>query len=138
MDYAAMVDANLENWARTLPSNWHFRTAKMVFEAPADEDVESAAEWPGPQHTYEDVFIANIVNDYRVSRIFCHSVILGCVTWMAIEEEDHGIEERCRRARFVIQSMTDEIAASVPFHMNFDLQPVAKRLGQDQSGVFKI
>ncbi|KAF2808082.1 uncharacterized protein BDZ99DRAFT_447247 [Mytilinidion resinicola] len=129
--YAEMVDANLENWAHTLPDDWNFSTTKMVYDMP--EDVENADEWPGPQHTYGDVFIANIVNDYRVSRIFCQSVILGCVTWMALEREDHQIERKCARARFVIQSMTDEIAASVPFHMNYDLQPVAKQLGQDQS-----
>ncbi|OCK88133.1 uncharacterized protein K441DRAFT_669548 [Cenococcum geophilum 1.58] len=131
ISYAQTVDTNLGNWANTLPPNWSFRTAGMVYEMPVD--LESAEQWPGPQHVYDDVFIANIINDYRVSRIFCQSVVLGCASWLAPEGNDPRTDSSCVTARFVIQQMVDEISASVPFHMSYDMQPMAKKLGQDES-----
>ncbi|OCK84498.1 hypothetical protein K432DRAFT_378513 [Lepidopterella palustris CBS 459.81] len=131
IEYAQMVDANLENWARTLPDYWNYRTAGMVYDMP--EDLNSAEQWPGPQHAYDDVFIANIINDYRVSRIFCQSVILGCASWLAPDGHDSRTDANCINAHFVIQEMADEIAASVPFHVSYDMQPMAKKLGQDVS-----
>ena len=132
ISYAQMVDTNLGSWANTLPPNWSFRTAGMVHEMPVD--LETAEQWPGPQHVYDDVFIANIINDYRVSRIFCQSVVLGCASWLAPEGNDPHTDSSCVTARFVTQQMVDEISASVPFHMSYDMQPMAKKLGQDESG----
>jgi hypothetical protein len=35
----------------------------------------------------------------------------------------------------VVQQMVDEISACVPFHMCYDLQPVARESGQEQYGM---
>lgn len=134
IEAAQMVDTNLEQWALTLPSNWSWRTVSIVQQSP--EDLSSAEAWPGPQHAYEDVFIANIINDYRVSRIFCQGVILRCAAWIESELNMPRTAETCIRARFILQQMVDDISSSIPFHMSYEMQSKAQMLGQDVSGEF--
>jgi hypothetical protein len=136
LEYAQMVDANLLEWSLTLPEDWHFRTAGYVAEM--TEDVSTSPEWPGPQHVYEDVHIANIINDYRVCRIFCQRVILACLTWLTPPGCDPQSTGDYKRAAFVIQSMVDEISACVPFHMRYDMQNTPQQLGQDESAAEAI
>jgi hypothetical protein len=121
----------------------------MVYEIPFD--VSQAESWLGPQHAYHDVPLASIVNDYRVCRIFCQRVIMACVNWLGLgkisehhREEDVGGggdqaaagEEKYERAVTVVQQMVDEISACVPFHMSYDMQPVAQELGQERNGEY--
>jgi hypothetical protein len=94
-------------------------------------------KWPGEQHVYNDVPLASIVNDYRVCRIFCRRVIMACINWLGIGGHvDESAEYN--RSVFVIQQMVDDISACVPFHMNYDLQPVAKEMGQDPDGKYLL
>jgi hypothetical protein len=34
--------------------------------------------------------------------------------------------------------MVDDISACVPFHMNYELQPVAKEVRQEQNGKYTV
>lgn len=131
LEYAQMVDSNLEEWHKTLPPEWQHRTIGIVSEI--SDDVSIAEQWPGEQHVYHDVPLASIVNDYRVCRIFCQRVIMACVAWLSYGGNFDGTNAY-QRAVFVIQQMVDEIAACVPFHMSYDLQPVAKELGLEKNG----
>ncbi|ORY00608.1 hypothetical protein BCR34DRAFT_627940 [Clohesyomyces aquaticus] len=130
LEFAQMVDANLQEWSRTLPPDWQYSTVGMVYDMP--EDLAEAEKWPGPQHVYEDVHIASIINDYRVCRIFCQSVIIACVTYLGFDA-DFPVTDAYNSAVFFIQQMVDEISACVPFHLSYDMQPVAKKLGQDEA-----
>lgn len=135
MDFAETVDANLQQWHQTLPNEWQYRTVNMVYELP--EDVSEAEFWLGPQHVYHDVPVANLVNDHRVCRIFCQRVIISCITWLSLGDTDNPSLESLdayRKAVYVIQQMVDEISAGVPFHMCYEMQPVAQELGQDKNG----
>lgn len=38
------------------------------------------------------------------------------------------------RSVYVIQQMVDDISACVPFHLDYDLQVIAKEMGQEQNG----
>lgn len=136
LTYAQTVDANLQNWSHTLPEDWYFRTAGYLASIADDIDVATAPEWPGPQHVYEDVHIANIINDYRVCRIFCQSVILACINILS-PQNPHTAPEY-KNAAFIIQTMVDEICACVPFHMRYDMQHTPKQLGQDESAAEAI
>lgn len=131
MEFAQMVDANLNDWYQTLPTEWQYRTVGMVYELP--EDVSEAESWVGPQHAYHDVPLASIVNDYRVCRIFCQRVIMACVTWLSFGSQTPETNPY-NNAILVIQQMVDEISACVTFHMCYDMQPVAKELGQEKNG----
>jgi hypothetical protein len=131
MEFAQMVDSNLLEWYQTLPPEWQYRTVAMVYTIP--DDVSTAESWLGPQHAYHDVPLANIINDYRVCRIFCQKVIMACVTWLSFGNNHPGTNAY-NNAIFVIQQMVDEISACVTFHMNYDLQPMAQELGQERNG----
>jgi len=114
MEFAQLVDENLQQWYMTLPPEWQHRTIGIVNE-PIEDPLE-AEKWIGEQHTYHDVPLASIVNDYRVCRIFCQRVIMASIEWLAVNPE-HDYTGDYRRAVFVIQQMVDEISACVPFHM---------------------
>lgn len=139
------IDAELEHWHQTLPSNWAPKTHSMHYDLAAD--LYNAEQWPGPIHVYEDVFIANILNDYRVSRIFCQSVILTGLCWLTAARRrqkylDPGSEDEpfeplsdhqalFDQALYVTQTLVDEICWCVPFHLRYDLQPQISHTGQD-------
>jgi hypothetical protein len=129
-----MVDGNLEEWYRTLPPEWKHRIIGVVSELVAPDDIAFAEKWPGEQHSYHDVPLASIMNDYRVCRIFCRRVIMACVTWLSMSGEYEDSEGMWDKSVFVIGNMVDEISACVPFHMSYELQPLAKEMGQEQNG----
>jgi len=133
LEFAQRVDKNLQDWYNALPLDWHYQTVGMVYDMP--EDVAEAGEWPGPQHAYYDVPLASIVNDYRVCRIFCQRVIMACATWLGLGS-NYPVAHALNTALFVIQQVVDEISACVPFHMVYDMQPMAKERGQEKSGKF--
>lgn len=128
-----MVDSNLADWYATLPPEWKHSTIGIVNEIPAVEDLALAEKWPGEQHVYNDVPLASIVNDYRVCRIFCRRVIMACINWLGIGGHVDDAREY-ERSVYVIQQMVDDISACVPFHLDYDLQVIAKEMGQEQNG----
>ncbi|KAF1848216.1 uncharacterized protein K460DRAFT_364186 [Cucurbitaria berberidis CBS 394.84] len=132
LDFAQMVDGNLEEWYRTLPPEWKHRIIGIVSETVTPEDVALADKWPGEQHVYHDVPLASIMNDYRVCRIFCRRVIMACVTWLNFGGyvDSEGVYDK---SVFAIQQTVDEISACVPFHMSYELQPVAKEMGLEEN-----
>lgn len=134
LDFAQMVDGNLEEWYRTLPPEWKHRIIGVVSETIPPDELALAEKWPGEQHVYHDVPLASIMNDYRVCRIFCRRVIMACVTWLSFGDY---VDSRNANgtSMFVIQQMVDEISACIPFHMSYELQPVAKEMGQEQNGM---
>jgi hypothetical protein len=130
LEFAQLVDDNLDAWYRTLPPEWKHRIIGVEGGAISDEDLAEAEKWPGEQHVYHDIPLASIMNDYRVCRIFCRRVMLACVEWLG--DGGVGVYEQ---SVFVVQQMVDEISACVPFHMCYDLQPVARESGQEQYGM---
>ncbi|PVI00093.1 hypothetical protein DM02DRAFT_642649 [Periconia macrospinosa] len=122
---ARTVEESLQNWYETLPEVW--RPQLIGVESKA----ANAEIWPGEQHVYPDVSIASIVNDYRVCRIFCQHVIMHCATWLSVNPV-HQLINSYNRAAFTIQQTANDIAACVPFHLSYDMQPVAKMLGQER------
>ncbi|KAH7118989.1 hypothetical protein B0J11DRAFT_552246 [Dendryphion nanum] len=126
LEFAQMVDTNLQQWYDTLPNEWHYRTVGMQYDIP--EDLATAETWQGPLHVYQDVPLASIVNDYRVCRIFCQRVIMACTTWLSYGG-NYPVAQAYNSAIFIVQKMVDEISACVKFHLTYDMQPVAQELG---------
>jgi hypothetical protein len=133
LEFAQMVDGNLAEWYATLPSEWKHSTIGVVSEMPALEDLAITEKWPGEQHIYNDVPLASIVNDYRVCRIFCRRVIMACINWLSVS--GRAVDEaEYNHSVYVVQQMVDDISACVPFHLDYELQVVAKSMGQEQNG----
>lgn len=130
-----------------IPASISASTSTDVITDPAETEVEQT-QWPGEQHVYNDVPLASIVNDYRVCRIFCRRVIIACLEWLGRRSNSqsdttsgtgNGAEDEYageyEASVFIVQKMVDDICACVPFHMNYELQPVAKSMGQEQNGM---
>jgi hypothetical protein len=130
IDFAQLVDGNLAEWYRTLPPEWKHQIIGVESQIP--EDIANAEKWPGEQHAYHDVPLASIMNDYRVCRIFCRRVMLACLDWLGYG----GFTDDSTYAHsvFVVQQMVDELSSCVPFHLDYELQPLAKETGQEQYG----
>ncbi|KAF2753762.1 hypothetical protein EJ05DRAFT_489931 [Pseudovirgaria hyperparasitica] len=121
------MDAGLENWAATLPSTWNPQIISIVEDS--DTDIMLCPEWPGPQHIYNDVFVSNIQNDYRVTRIFCQIVIMGCLSIIGDMGQNSDFE--MLRAQYTSQQMVNDICSSVPFHMSFDMHSRPRTTGDE-------
>ncbi|TKA79206.1 hypothetical protein B0A49_03191 [Cryomyces minteri] len=123
------ADTDLRRWEETLPGLWDYLTVAVVTSVP--EDLENSETWSGPIHIYEDMHIASVRNNQRVSRIFCQSIIMGCLAWLSPGK--YRTDERLEAARYTVQNMVDNICASVPFHLGFDLRDRLLQTGQDES-----
>lgn len=131
---AQETDAALEHWYNTMPEHWGFRTVR--FEAEEPKNIYRATHWQGPIHVYDDLFIANIVNDYRVSRIFCQQLILNALESLWDTSATNDIKSLQDHAQFLACSMANDICSSVPFHLEIKLQPGAANTGQESHGEF--
>ena len=114
------IDSELEHWALTLSDVWEPRLKMVIPDEP--EDVETAEFWIGPVHIYEDLSIANIWNDYRVSRIFCQAVILGCVTNLPTHARTEHVERISAQAVRITQQMVDDFCSAVPYLFGYEFK----------------
>jgi len=117
---AEAADLEFELWESSLPDSWLPKTVAVVNEIPLNPFTAEA--WMGEMHIYEDLFMANITNDYRVSRIFCHTIIMSCVAALDPLQLDSEMTKLSKRAQFIVQKMVDDISSSVPFHMEYNLR----------------
>jgi len=133
---ARAVDLELQGWELSLTDTWRARTVGMVQEL--KDPILIAKEWPGPIQTYEDMYIANIRNDHRICRMFCATLILKCLDSLALPDIHFDVPNIQQEAQYVIESMVNEVCASVPFHMRYGLQTNAHMAGQDEVGKLNI
>ncbi|QDS71715.1 hypothetical protein FKW77_008552 [Venturia effusa] len=118
------IDSELEHWANTLPDFWNPST-KMIFTGEMFDDKEflkKAEFWPGPVHIYGDLSIANVWNDYRVSRIFCQAVILGCVAALPSHARTDQIERISQQAVHITQEMVNDFSSAIPYMLGYDIK----------------
>lgn len=130
------IDGQFESWYLTLEEEWGYQTVGMQLDEP--DDVYSATRWLGPVHAYRDLFYANIINDYRVSRIFCHQIILSASAMMTSSDTEGVVRDLQRTGVYNVCSMADDICSSVPFHLEVELQPEAQARGQDLHGMSNV
>ena len=126
---AKEIDGQLEHWYLILPEKWGHLTVAMQLEEPVD--ARSAPQWQGPVHVYDDLFTANIVNDYRVSRIFCQKMILSVSSQLSDPQAVQSMHQVQQNAMYIIRCMADDISSSVPFHLEINLQDRARDSGQE-------
>ena len=110
---AKTTDSSLEHWALTLAEVWEPR---VQFTIPVEpEHVENAPCWKGPVHVYNDLSVVSVWNEYRVSRIFCQAVILGCVAALPQHQRTGQTQRIADQAINITQQLVDDFCSSVPF-----------------------
>jgi hypothetical protein len=131
---AKETDSALEHWALTLSQLWEPRVIMRIAEEP--EDNKTAQFWKGPVHVYTDLGMANVWNDYRVSRIFCQSVILGCVAALPAQLKTGQVQRVSAQAVSITQQMVDDFCSVVPYLFGIGKEFEAKKVSRlDQAGM---
>ena len=138
---AQRIDSLLSRWFSKLPSNWlprHVGCCKDSIGVP-----ELAHYWPGPVHSYCDIYAAYTVNIYRVFRTHVHQVIssaqnaletlYGGQTMSETFFEEITRQKSCSQA--IIQGLTDEVCASVPFYLYRDFDNLSETPKQVTDGL---
>jgi hypothetical protein len=130
---AKTTDSALEHWALTLDHVWEPRAKMYIDEEP--EDVQTAHCWKGPVHVYNDLSVATVMNDYRISRVFCQAIILGCVAALPHQFRSGQIQRVANLAINITQQMIDDFCSSVPFLFGLSSEFEAKKISKgDQVG----
>ena len=132
MSSAAGLDAELAVWFDNLPAVWRYRTVATLEGMP--DDLETAEVWPGPVNVYQDLVVSNIINNYRMSRIFCQAVIIACLAKLGPTREAVEKDERYQRTVKVIQDLVNAICAAVPFHLGYGTRDRTRKIGQEETG----
>ena len=110
---AKEIDSQLEHWALTVPEEWAYTTVEYCREEP--KDLSNSQFWQGPIHVYHDLSVANITNDYRISRIFCQAVIMRSLLALPPHAQTEQTERVIAQAAYVTQQLVDDFCSSVPF-----------------------
>jgi hypothetical protein len=130
---AKTTDSALEHWALTLDKVWEPRVKMYITEEP--KDVETAHCWKGPVHVYNDLSVATVWNDYRISRVFCQAIILGCVAALPHHLRSGQIQRVANQAVNITQQMIDDFCSSVPFLFGLSSEFEVKNISKgDQIG----
>lgn len=133
MRRAQELDRGLEAWARSLPREWRADVARVVTEEP--REPLTAFFWPGPVYVYGDLNIANVMNEYRISRLMCQSIVLLCVG--ALPAQAEHLQRSYTEAVYIAQQMVNEVCSTVPFMLGFNLgNTLAIESGADERGTF--
>ena len=117
---AYTLQHELSSWELNMPSHFAYKT--MEHSGPNDsasesEVVHSEVWQPGPVHVYQDVQIASIRNNNRVSQLLCSSVVIDSLKWLDLE--GYTDDRRYKAASYRVRYLVDDIAASVPFHLGY-------------------
>jgi hypothetical protein len=117
---AQELDRRLEEWARTLPREWRGDVARVVTEEP--REPLTAFFWTGPVYVYHDLNVANVMNEYRISRLLCQSVVLLSVGALpAATAQSEHLQRSYTEAVYIAQQMVNEVCSTVPFMLGFNL-----------------
>lgn len=133
---AKEIDSQLEHWALTVPDEWEYHTVEYCREEP--KDVYKSQYWRGPIHEYYDLNVANIINDYRISRIFCQAVILGCISVLPLQAQTEATDRVSAQATYLTQQMVDDFSSSVPFLLGYNLKGRARASGITEGCKFSL
>ena len=127
---AKEIDSQLEHWALTVPEEWAYTTVEYCREEP--KDLSNSQFWQGPIHVYHDLSVANIINDYRISRIFCQAVILGCISALPPHAKTEQTDRVAAQATYITQQMVDDFSSSIPFLLGYKVEGMAKAAGMTE------
>ncbi|MCJ1287232.1 hypothetical protein MMC26_006580 [Xylographa opegraphella] len=115
MSEARRVDREIAAWTFKIPDDWKYTIVGMIegMDNPATDQY-----YPGPMHSYLDLWSANIWNNYRSYRIFCQMIILNCLERLIPSWERTSTSAYCSTLA-ILQALVNDICSSVPYHLGF-------------------
>ncbi|GKU08251.1 c6 zinc finger protein [Fusarium langsethiae] len=112
---ATELDSELSIWASSVSPQWSYATAVNI-NNPGRTDYT-----PYVIHRYTDRYIARVWNFYRVSRLIIQSILLRTAICLSASTEGPLNVDQRNRIERVIMGLVDDICASVPYLLGFDL-----------------
>ena len=131
MSSVAALDAELALWYDNLPAIWRPRTVATLNGTP--DDIEQSDVWPGPINVYTDVAVSNVLINYRMARLFLQTIVIACIARQAASREAVEKNERYQQAVQKARDMVDGNCAAVPFHLGYDIENKAKKIGRHET-----
>jgi hypothetical protein len=113
----------LFDWELNTPPEFGYKS--IYHSAPSGgvaseyETIRSEVWRPGLVHVYEDLQMASIRNNNRVSQLLCSSVVIDSLKWL--DPENYIEDRRYKAAAYRLRYLVDDIAASVPFYLGYRL-----------------
>lgn len=121
LEFATRVDQSIAQWPSLIPNSW---ISKPIAHVLPHNLQENSNIYENTCDVYLDIWAANVWNSYRCSRIFTQQAIVKCLLKLLPTKDN---QERIALGRSTVQSLVDNICASVPFHIGI------RKLGQSPS-----
>lgn len=109
------IQQALLHWESHMPAQWCCSSVANIPSKPNMENVEEMQTWPGVLHIYQDVHVACVRNNYRISQMLCSSIVIDALKWL--DPLHFSTDERYASAKARLQSLVDDVCYSVPFHL---------------------
>lgn len=110
------VEQGFLAWEAQLPDVWRPRTVAWVDNMHLD--ITASEVFPGKVDIFSDIWICNIWNLVRVSRLFVSGTVIRCAAWLHAPGDYRTTPEYAAAARLGVDALSDTIAA-IPYHLGW-------------------
>lgn len=98
------------------PLDWRWQTVLNTCDDREITDTQKMEVWPTPYlHVYKDLTTACKINEDRLNHMLCCSVVINAAKWLFADHEGYRHDRRYLIAKSRIQTLVDDMCASVPF-----------------------
>ncbi len=117
LEHARQLDLRFVAEMATAPESWC--PTRVSGPECIPESVRNAGLYQGYCDIYPSIFVANLINEQRCSRIKIHSTILTCLHRLDKNDGDTALSI----STGVIQELADDICACIPYHLGDRMNP---------------
>ncbi len=123
---AEALDHELVDCATNVPAGWSYSVATKL-NSISNPELSMLCYIPTEIHEYTDFYIARVWNLYRVSRLIIQSIILRAASCHCSRPK--GVEKYSEKihAEKLNRDLVNDICASVPFLLGYDLSQLKRR-----------
>ena len=134
---AYQLDEELIQWEADYPSDWKGESIALTGQLAtnslytlsqlSDDDVRKLPCWPAVPFLskYSSITQAQAFNQYRSARIYIYTVVIRWLAWLGHRNAESQYAVEYQRSCQVVQNLIDEICATVPFVMGYDVDNLA-------------
>lgn len=119
------LDGELAAWASNVPVGWSFSVATNL-NSMSSPEPSTSCYIPIEIHGYQDFYVARVWNLYRVSRLIVQSILLRAASWTCSPTKIGGQHLETARIEKLNGVLVNDICASVPFLLGYDLSQLKR------------
>jgi len=115
------VDRELADWARNIPIKWSYTTFTCMRNSLGSQ-LSGSNFIPNQVHRYPNFYAARVWNLYRVYRLVIQSILFRVSSWVYLDPTVH-YQDRIGNTN---RNMVEDVCASVPFLLGYDLSELKR------------